>query len=110
VRVRYASSLRLCLVIWEDCLEGSQGSSTTLAGRFRLLRPVTRSIRELSAQWVRLSLAVDGRGRQGVTQATACSFEQNAMELDTAARDTLPVLCIVSLKGGPIASPQAATE
>src|SRR6202011_179193 len=31
-----------------------------------------------------------------------------AIELDTAAGDTLPVLCIVSLKAGRTAGPQAA--
>jgi hypothetical protein len=34
----------------------------------------------------------------------------SAIELDTAAGDTLPVLCIVGLKAGRTASPQAATE
>jgi hypothetical protein len=32
------------------------------------------------------------------------------MELDTAARDTLPVVCIVSLKGGRTASPQGSNR
>ena len=41
---------------------------------------------------------------------SACSFGQSAIELDTAAGDTLPVLCIVSLKAGRTTGPQAATE
>ena len=44
------------------------------------------------------------------TRAIWLLVGQNAIELDTAAGDTLPVLCIVSLKAGRTASPQAATE
>ena len=34
------------------------------------------------------------------------SFGQNAMELDTAARHKLPLLCVVSLNGGWTADPE----
>jgi thiamine pyrophosphate-dependent acetolactate synthase large subunit-like protein len=49
-------------------------------------------------------------GKAGATQVTCLhgdgSFGQNAMELDTAVRHKLPLLCVISLNGGWTADPE----
>ena len=49
-------------------------------------------------------------GKIGATQVICLhgdgSFGQNAMELDTAVRHKLPLLCIISLNGGWTADPE----
>ena len=73
-----------------------------------------RAVCELVRFFLRCELGPD-RACAGMTRmaGSAAPVEGelgSAIELDTAAGDTLPVLCIVSLKAGRTASPQAATE
>ena len=76
-----------------------------------LRRPATGSIPGRSARWASgLPFAVGAKAAKPDTQVICLhgdgSFGQNAMELDTAVRHKLPLLCVISLNGGWTADPE----
>jgi thiamine pyrophosphate-dependent acetolactate synthase large subunit-like protein len=62
------------------------------------------------AKSVGLSFAISAKAAKPLAQVICLhgdgSFGQNAMELDTAVRHKLPLLCIISLNGGSTADPE----
>ena len=62
------------------------------------------------SDWVGLPFAVGAKAARPNAQVICLhgdgSFGQNAMELDTAVRHKLPLLCVISLNGGWTADPE----